>query len=159
MKKKLLALAMAAAMALVVAPLALAAGDTGGNATNPTAKAKPFLAQGTVVSVSVETATMVVTLTRGSHNMKPLIRNGENVTFTLATGCHVFARTVGHHGNVHFKSATLDQVTEGSKVTINGRVYSPVTIASVFSARHIVVRLAPATTPPPAAIPSAASAF
>ena len=146
MKKRLLALAMAAALALVVVPLALAVGDDDGNAANPPAKGKPFLAKGTVVSVSVETTSMVVLVKRGSHNMKSLI--SEEVTFTLAPGYHMFARTVGrHHGKVHFKHATLDQVTVGSWVNINGRVDRRVQDAPVYWARHIVVKLAPVPSP------------
>ena len=146
MKKRLLALAMAAALALVVVPLALAVGNDDSNAANPPAKGKPFLAQGKVVSVSVETTSMVVLVKRGSHNMKSLI--SEEVTFTLAPGYHMFARTVGHHhGKVHFKHATLDQVTVGSWVNINGRVDRSVPEAPVYWARHIVVKLAPVPSP------------
>jgi hypothetical protein len=157
MKKRLLALAMAAALALVVVPLALAVGNDDSNAANPPAKGKPFLAKGTVVSVSVETTSMVVLVTKGSHNMKSLI--SEEVTFTLAPRCHIFARTVGHHhGKVHFKHATLDQVTVGSWVNINGRVDRRVQDAPVYWARHIVVKLAPAPSQTPPASPSVASA-
>jgi hypothetical protein len=154
MKKKLFALAIAAAIALVVVPLALAAGNHNGNAAKPPAKGKPFLAQGTVVSVDATATTLVVTVARGSHNMKPLF--GTDVTFTLAAGSHIFARTVGPHGKVHFKNTTLDNVTPGSKANINGRLDPN---APVFFARHIVVKLAPAPSPTATAIPSAAPAF
>jgi len=157
MKKKLFALAIAAAIALVVVPLALAAGNHNGNAAKPPAKGKPFLAQGTVVSVDATATTLVVTVARGSHNMKPLF--GTDVTFTLAAGSHIFARTVGRHGKVHFKKTTLDKVTPGSKVNINGRVDRRVTDAPVYFAQHIVVKLAPAPSPTATAIPSAAAAF
>jgi hypothetical protein len=145
MKKKLFALAMAAALALVVVPLALAVGSDAGSAANPPAKGKPFLAQGKVVSVSMETTSMVVWVTKGSHNMKPLIST--EVTFTVGVRCHIFARTVGPHGKMHFKHATLDQATPGSKVVINGRVDRSVPDAPVYVARHIVVKLAPVPSP------------
>ena len=149
MKKKLFALAIAAAIALVVVPLAFAA-------AKPQAKGKPFLAKGTVVSVDTTTTTLVVAVARGSDNMKPF---GTEVTFTLAAGSQIFARTVGRHGKVHFKKTTLDKVTPGSKVNINGRVDRRVTDAPVYFAQHIVVKLAPAPSPTATAIPSAAAAF
>jgi len=152
MKKRLLALAMAAALALVVVPLALAVGSDAGNAANPLAKGKPFLAQGTVVSVDTTATTMMVKVTKGSHNMKSLISH--EVTFTVGAGCHIFARTVGHHGKMHIKHATLDQVTPGSKVVINGRVDRRIQDAPVYVARHIVVKLAPVPSPTAPATPA-----
>ncbi|HEY5505998.1 MAG TPA: hypothetical protein VIK83_00745, partial [Coriobacteriia bacterium] len=80
MKRKLFALAIAVAIALVVIPTAFAA-------AKPPAKGKPFLAQGTVVSVNPTEGTLVVTVARGSHNMKPFF--GTPVTFTLAAGSHI----------------------------------------------------------------------
>jgi hypothetical protein len=151
MKRKLLALAIAVAIAVVAAPMALAAG-TNGHPAKPVAKGKPFLAKGTVVSVDATAGTLVVTVSKGSHNMKPSV--GTDVTFTLAAGAHLFARTVGPDGKLHFKRATLDQLTPGSEVNINGRVgrsdgdrSDPA--AAVYFARHIVVKLAPAPTPAP----------
>ncbi len=162
MKKKLLALAIAAAIALVVVvPLAFAAGNHGDNAAKPPAKGKPFLAKGTVVSVDATTGTLVVTVARGSANMKSLF--GTDVTFTLAAGSHIFARTVGPHGKVHFKNTTLEKVTPGSKANIDGRLDRNDPNAPVFFARHIVVKLAPAPTSSPistdTASPLAAPAF
>jgi len=145
MKIKLFVLAIVAAIALVVVPLAIAAGGQDGNAAQAPAKSKPFLAQGTVVSVDLTNMTMLVTVARGSHNMKSLF--GKDVPFTLAPGSHIFARTVGRHGKVHFKHATLAQVTIGSRVNINGRVDRSVPDAPVYLARHIVVRLAPVVIP------------
>ncbi len=155
MKKRLFALAMAAVIALVVVPLALAAGNNHGTAANRPAKGKPFLAKGTVVSVDVPSGTLLVTVARGSHNMKPF---RTDVTFTLATRAHIFARTIGPHGRVHLKRTTLDQVTPGSKVNINGRVGRDATGATVFLARHIVVKLAPVPTPTPTDTPSPSAA-
>ena len=145
MKKKLFVVAVAAAIALVVAPLALAAGGNGAAAGKPPAKGKPFLAKGTVVSVDATSGTLVVTVVKGSHSMKPLF--GTDVTFTLAAGSHVFARTVGPHAKIHFKHATLDNVTPGSRVNINGRLDLHDPLAPVFFARHVVVRLAPVPAP------------
>lgn len=156
MKRKSFVLAIVAAIALVVVPLALAAGSNGGTAVKPPAKGKPFLAKGTVVSVDATAGTLVVTVARGSHNMKSLF--GTDVTFTLVTGSHIFARTVGRHGKVHFKNTTLDNVTPGSKANINGRLGLDPN-APVFFARHIVVKLAPAPIPTDTASPSAAPAF
>lgn len=119
MKKKLFALAMAAAIALVAVPLALAAGGHDGTTAKPPAKGKPLLAKGTVVSVDATAGTLLVTVAKGSHNMKPFFRT--DVTFTLAAGAHMCARTHGPHAKVHFKNASLDNVTPGSKVNINGR--------------------------------------
>lgn len=144
MKKKLLALAIAAAIALVVVPVAFAA--------KPAAKGKPFLAKGTVVSVDVTAGTLLVTVAKGSHNMKPFFKT--DVTFTLAAGSHIFARTVGHHGKVHFKNTTLANVTAGSKVNINGRLDRHDPNALVFYAKHIVVRLAPVPSPTATAAPA-----
>jgi len=149
MKRKSFVLAIVAAIALVVIPMAFAA-------ANPPAKGKPFLAKGTVVSVDATAGTLVVTVARGSHNMKSLF--GTDVTFTLVTGSHIFARTVGRHGKVHFKNTTLDNVTPGSKANINGRLGLDPN-APVFFARHIVVKLAPAPIPTDTASPSAAPAF
>jgi len=157
MKNKLLALAMAVAIALVAVPLALAADGQGGNAPKAPAKGKPFLAQGAVVSVDTTATTMVVMVTGGSFNMKSLIST--EVTFTVAPGCDIFARTVGRHGQIQFKHATLDKVTRGSRVNINGRVDRRVPNAPVYLARHIVVRLVPAPSPTPTASPSVVPAF
>jgi hypothetical protein len=164
MKRKpfALALALAAAIALVVVPLALAAGNDDCNAAKPHAKGKPFLAKGTVVSVDPAAGTLVVTVAKGSHSMKPYF--GTDVTFTLAAGSHISARTIRHHGKVHFKHTTLDNVTPGSKANINGRLGLDPN-APVFFARHIVVKLAPASSPSPTPSPtesaslSAAPAF
>lgn len=146
MKLKLFVLAIFAAFVLVVVPLALAAGPHNGNTGKPPVKDKPFLAQGTVVSVETSTTTFEATVTAGSHNMKPLV--GTKVTFTLEPGTRIFARTVAHNGKLHLKTTTLDKVTAGSKVTINGRINRPVSAAPVFLAWHIVVKLAPAPSTP-----------
>ena len=148
MKKKLFAVVIAVAIALAVVPLALAAGNHGGSPAKPHAKGKPFYAKGKVVSVDLATGTLVVTVANGSNTMKPYF--GMDETFTLAAGSRIFARTVGPHGKVHFKNATLDKVTPGSRANINGRFSVTAGPAPVFFAQHIVVRIAaPTPTPTP----------
>ncbi len=156
MKKKLFAVVIAVAIALVVVPFAFAAGNHGGTHAKPPAKGKPFYAKGAVVSVDPLAGTLVVTVANGSHNMKSFV--GMDETFTLAAGVHIFARSVGPHGKVHFKNATLDKITPTSRVNINGRLNMSGP-APVFFAQHIVVKLAPTPTPTPTLTTTAAPAL
>lgn len=153
MKRKSFVLAIVTLIALVVVvPFTLAAAGSGGTAVKPPVKSKPFLAKGTVVAVDATAGTLLVTVAKGSHNVKPLV--GTDVTFTLAAASHIFARTIGPNGRVHLNPATLADVTVGSKVNINGRVDRTDPSAPVYVARHIVARLAPAPIPSPEPSPT-----
>ena len=88
MKRKSFVLAIVTLIALVVVvPFALAAAGSGGTTMKPPVKGKPFLAKGTVVAVDATAGTLLVTVAKGSHNVKPLV--GTDVTFTLAARSHI----------------------------------------------------------------------
>ena len=151
MKKKLLATALATAIVLAIAPLALAATHHGGSATKSAkaAKGKPFLAKGAMLSVNLTTGTFVVTVAKGSHAVRSCV--GKQVTFTLSKHARVLARTVDGSA-VAYVRVSLDKVTPGSSVHVNGRLDRSNPSAPVFYAQLVKVVLAPA--PAPSASPS-----
>jgi hypothetical protein len=154
MKKKLLATALATAIVLAIAPLALAATHHGGSATKSAkaAKGKPFLAKGAMFSADPTTGTFVVTVTKGSHVVRPYV--GTQVTFTLSKHARVLARTVDG-SDVAYVRVSLDQVTPGSSVHVNGRLDRSDPSAPVFYAQLVKVVLAPAPSASPSDAPSA----
>ncbi len=157
MKKRLFATALATVIVLAVAPLALAAAHHGGSAAKSAksakvAKCKPFLCKGSVVSVDPTAGTLLVTVSKGSHVVRHFV--GTQVAFTLSKNARVLARTVDG-SQVAYVSVTLDQVTPGSRVHINGRICRSGLGAPVFCARLVKVVLAPVVAPAPTADPSA----
>lgn len=149
-RKRLLALGLALVVVLAVAPLALGAGHGGKHAAKP-AKGKPFLCTGTVVSVDASTGTLVVTVAKGSHNMRAWV--GKQVTFALAKHARILGRAAGASA---FVPITLDQVTPQSRAHINGRLDRSNPSAPVFYAQLVKVVLAPApsASPDPSTSPS-----
>ena len=160
MKKQLMALGLAAAIALAVVPAALAAGHSGGpgggqpggggsGKTRPAkpARGKPFACRGAVVSVDATDGTLLVTVKQGSRDMQPYL--GEQETFTLGAHARVFIRTVdATDGSIVLTPTTLDQVTNAVKAAITGGLKGDPS-APVFTAQRVVVTLAAATTPTP----------
>ena len=169
MKKQLMALGLAAAIALAVVPAALAAGHAGApgggkpggggpGKTKPAkpAKGKPFACKGAVVSVDATNGTLLVTVKQGSRDMHPYL--GQQETFTLGAHARVFIRTVDPaDGSIVLAPATLDQVTNAVKAAISGGLKGGPS-APVFTAQRVVVTLpaplAPAPTPSDSAAPA-----
>ena len=166
MKKQLIALGLAAAIALAVVPAALAAGHSGGpgggkpggggpGKTKP-AKGKPFACKGAVVSVDATNGTLLVTVKQGSRDMHPYL--GQQETFTLGAHAQVFIRTVDPtDGSVVLTPATLDQVTNAVKAAVSGGLKGGPS-APVFTAQRVVVILPAAPAPAPTPSGSAAPA-
>jgi len=155
MKKRFMAMALALAIVFAVAPLALAAAHHGGPSPKPAkpAKGKPFLAKGSVVSFDATAGTLVVTVSKGSHAMRPYV--GKQVTFTLSKHARILARTIhGSDGSVAYVPVSLSQVTLGSRAHVNGRLDRSNPNAPVFYAQLVKVILAPAASPSPSASPS-----
>lgn len=171
MKKKLMALGLAAAIALAVVPAALAAGHSGGpgggrqggggqggggqGKTRPAkpARGKPFACRGAVVSVDATNGTLLVTVKQGSRDMQPYLDQQE--TFTLGAHALVFVRTVdATDGSIVLTPTTLDQVTNAVRAAITGGLKGDPS-APVFTAHRVMVTLAAATpTPSPSDSPS-----
>ena len=165
MKKQLMALGLAAAIALAVVPAALAAGHSGGAGGGPggggpgktrPAKGKPFACKGAVVSVDATNGTLLVTVKQGSRDMHPYL--GQQETFTLGAHARVFIRTVDPaDGSIVLTPATLDQVTNAVKAAISGGLKGGPS-APVFTAQRVVVTLPAASAPAPTPSDSAAPA-
>lgn len=153
MRKQLIVVALATAVVLAVVPVALAAGHHGGVGHGKQAKGKPFLCKGVFNAVNAD-GTLAVTVTKGSHDMRAYF--GQQEPFTLNAHAHIFIRTVQSDGSVVLAPASVDQLTAGSAVHINGRLDRCDPSAPVFHAQHIIVTLAPAPAPsdPPSSAPS-----
>jgi hypothetical protein len=156
MKRRLFAAALATVIVLALAPLAFAATHHGGSAARSakTAKGKPFLCKGPVVSIDPTSGTLLVTVSKGSHVVRRCV--GTQVTFTLSQHARIMARTVDG-SQVAYVPVTLDQVTPGSSVHINGRLYRNGLGAPVFCTRLVKVVLAPVVAPAPTPDPSTSS--
>jgi hypothetical protein len=157
MKKRLFATVLATMVVLAVAPLALATTHHGGSSAKSakaakTAKGKPFLCKGSVVSVDPTAGTLLVTVAKGSHVMRHYV--GTQVAFTLSKHARILARTADG-SQTAYAPVTLDQVTPGSSVHINGRLGHDALGAPVFYARLVKVVLAAVVAPAPTADPSA----
>jgi hypothetical protein len=157
MRKKLIALALAAAVCLAVVPAALAAAHPGAPGTSkpapPTqpanpkpARGKPFACKGGVVSVDATADTLLVTVKQGSPDVRPYI--GQQETFTLGAHAQIFIRTVNADGSVVLTPATIDQVITAVKAALTGGLKGDPS-APVFTAQRLVVTLPAAPTPAP----------
>jgi len=160
MKKRLIGVVLAVVIALVMAPLALATTHTGHPAkthkahkAHKVAKAKPFLCTGAVVSADPTSGTLVVTVAKGSRSIRPYV--GTDVTFTLTKNVRLVARTAGA-SPAGYVAVTLDQLTAGVPVHINGRIDNSVPDTSTFFARLVKATLAPTPTPTPTTPPTPA---
>ena len=158
MKKKLIALVLAAAICLAVVPAALAAGHCGGPggagpgggkpAKPKPARGKPFACKGAVVSVDATADTLLVTVKQGSPDMRPYV--GQQESFTLGAHAVLFIRTVNADGSVVLTPATIDQVTAAVKAAISGGLKGNAS-APLFTAQRVVVTLPATPTPAPTA--------
>ena len=139
-RKRLMVLGLALVVVLTVAPLAAGAGHGGKHAAKP-AKGKPFFCTGKVVSVDPSTGTFIVSVAKGSHNMRAYV--GKQVTFTLALHARILARAKGSA----YRMVTLDKVTADSQAHINGRLDRSNPSAPVFYAQLVkVVASAPSAS-------------
>jgi len=146
MKKWLIVLTALAALALLAAPLTLAAGHGDPKTGKAKGKAK-FQCQAKVVSVDAATGVIVVSVKNGSKAMKAY--RGKQITLQIDPKAKLVNATVDPSVPL-----TLDELVPDAKVGIGGTIDRSQPDAPVFTATRIVLKrlpAPPATPSPPTA--------
>jgi hypothetical protein len=144
MKKWLIVLTALAALALLAAPLTLAAGHGDPKTGKAKGKAK-FQCQARVVSVDAATGVIVVTVKNGSKTMKAY--RGKQITLQVDPKAKLVNATVDPSVPL-----TLDQLVPDAKVHLGGTIDRSQPDTPVFTSTKIILQklpVAPATPSPP----------